>query len=212
MIDALVAWAVRHRLLVVILVAVLAVLGIITSRWLRFDALPDVTGRQVVVLTEAPGLTPEEVELRVTRPVETALGGLPGLVTAIVKRIIGRGRPVIEAGAPDFQLLAWLDWTYQSFPSGHATTGFALCFTVSFLAPRAFAWMLMLALLISMSRIVVGAHYATDIVGGAIIGTLGAYLVRNVFASRGWLFEARSDGAIALKPLDAIRDLMRPRS
>jgi cobalt-zinc-cadmium resistance protein CzcA len=80
-IDALVAWAVRHRLLVVILVAVLAVLGIITSRWLRFDALPDVTGRQVVVLTEAPGLTPEEVELRVTRPVETALGGLPGLVT-----------------------------------------------------------------------------------------------------------------------------------
>ena len=81
MIDALVAWAVRHRLLVVILVAVLAVLGIITSRWLRFDALPDVTGRQVVVLTEAPGLTPEEVELRVTRPVETALGGLPGLVT-----------------------------------------------------------------------------------------------------------------------------------
>src|SRR5690606_41413647 len=59
----------------------LAVLGIITSRWLRFDALPDVTGRQVVVLTEAPGLTPEEVELRVTRPVETALGGLPGLVT-----------------------------------------------------------------------------------------------------------------------------------
>ena len=138
--------------------------------------------------------------------------GLPGLVTAIVKRIIGRGRPVIEAGAPDFQLLAWLDWTYQSFPSGHATTGFALCFTVSFLAPRAFAWMLMLALLISMSRIVVGAHYATDIVGGAIIGTLGAYLVRNVFASRGWLFEARSDGAIALKPLDAIRGLMRPRS
>lgn len=81
MIDAVVGWAVRHRILVVILVGLLALGGAVTSRWLRFDALPDVTGRQIVVLTEAPGLTPEEVELRVTRPVETALGGLPGLVT-----------------------------------------------------------------------------------------------------------------------------------
>src|SRR5690606_5522731 len=45
------------------------------------DALPDVTGRQVIVLTGAPGLTPEEIELRVTRPVEMALGGLPQLRT-----------------------------------------------------------------------------------------------------------------------------------
>lgn len=81
MIEALVAWSVRHRVLVVSLVGILALVGSFFGSRLSLDALPDVTGRQVIVLTEAPGLTPEEVELRVTRPVELALGGLPDLVT-----------------------------------------------------------------------------------------------------------------------------------
>lgn len=81
MIEALVTWSIRHRVLVVVGVGLLAVASLLTGRALRFDALPDVTGRQVIVLTEAPGLAPEEVELRVTRPIETALGGLPGLAT-----------------------------------------------------------------------------------------------------------------------------------
>lgn len=139
--------------------------------------------------------------------------GFPGLVSAIIKRLIGRARPewVDPSVALDVQLFSWLDWRYQSFPSGHATTAFALCFVVSFLAPRAFVWMLGLAVLIALSRIVLGVHYPTDIVGGAIVGVLGAYLVRVVFASRGWLFETRDDGAIAMKPLKAIRDLFRRR-
>ena len=77
---ALVAWSVRHRTLVLVSVFVLAVIGLITARQLELDALPDVTGNQVVVLTRAPGLTPSEVERSVTRPLEVALGGLPGLV------------------------------------------------------------------------------------------------------------------------------------
>ncbi len=43
---------------------------------LPLDALPDLTNNQVVVLTKAPGLSPEELELSVTRPVEVALAGL----------------------------------------------------------------------------------------------------------------------------------------
>jgi len=46
---------------------------------LKLDALPDVTPNQVVVLTVAPGLTPDEVERRVTRPVEVAVAATPGL-------------------------------------------------------------------------------------------------------------------------------------
>lgn len=79
-VAALVGWAGANRALVLGLVFVLAIVGLIASRELELDALPDVTGNQVVVLTRAPGLTPSEVERTVTRPIEIALGGLPGLV------------------------------------------------------------------------------------------------------------------------------------
>jgi cobalt-zinc-cadmium resistance protein CzcA len=79
-IQALVGWSVRHRILVVSTTLALMVVGAIVGAFLKFDALPDVTTNQVLVLTRAPGLTPEEVERLVTRPIEVALGGLPGLV------------------------------------------------------------------------------------------------------------------------------------
>lgn len=81
MIERLVHASVLHRRWVVGF-AVLAslALGLIALR-LSFDALPDITPNQVQILTRAPGLTPEEVERLVTRPIETALGGMPGLAT-----------------------------------------------------------------------------------------------------------------------------------
>ncbi len=80
MIPALVAWSVKHRILVLSLVGLLTAAGVVVGSWLRFDAMPDVTSNQVLVLTRAPGLTPEEVERLVSRPVESVLGGMPGLV------------------------------------------------------------------------------------------------------------------------------------
>jgi len=76
-IEAVVRWSVRKRGLVAVAVLVFAIAGIIAGSRLRFDALPDVTGKQVIVLTRAQGLTPEEVERLVTRPIEMSLGGLP---------------------------------------------------------------------------------------------------------------------------------------
>ena len=75
----LVGWAARRRALVLALTMGFAILGLVAARELELDALPDVTGNQVVVLTRAPGLTPRELERTVTRPIEVALGGLPGL-------------------------------------------------------------------------------------------------------------------------------------
>jgi len=80
LIQALVRWSVRHRVLVVGTTLALMLVGAMVGSFLKFDALPDTTNNQVLVLTRAPGLTPEEVERLVTRPVEVALGGLPGLV------------------------------------------------------------------------------------------------------------------------------------
>ncbi len=79
MIVAFARWSVRHRVLVVSTTLALMAAGALVGMLLKFDALPDTTNNQVLVLTRAPGLTPEEVERLVSRPIEVALGGLPGL-------------------------------------------------------------------------------------------------------------------------------------
>lgn len=79
MIGRFVRFCVDRSTAVLFMAALLAVVGAIVGSSLDFDAVPDVTGKQVVVLTRAPGLTPEEVELLVTRPIEKSLGGLPDM-------------------------------------------------------------------------------------------------------------------------------------
>ncbi len=61
------------------LLAVLLVGGVIAARTLPIDAIPDISGIQVSVLTEAPGLSALEVERNVTFPMENALNGVPGM-------------------------------------------------------------------------------------------------------------------------------------
>lgn len=77
MIETLAAWSVKHRLLVASITALIVAASAWQARTLPLDALPDLTNNQVIVLTGAAGLSPEEVELTVTWPIEVALGGLP---------------------------------------------------------------------------------------------------------------------------------------
>ncbi len=74
--------ALRNRFLVLAGTVLAAVLGVYSMFQLPIDAVPDVTPNQVMVLTQAPGIGPAEVEQFVTFPVETAMSGLPG-ITAI---------------------------------------------------------------------------------------------------------------------------------
>ncbi|WDR05575.1 phosphatase PAP2 family protein [Devosia rhodophyticola] len=136
--------------------------------------------------------------------------GLPGLASNLIKRIIGRGRPVLfdEMGAFNFQNVL-NDWTHQSFPSGHATTAMALAFVVGFLAPRLFVPFLVIAIAVGISRVPVGAHYPTDVLGGMVVGTLGAYAVRNFFASKEWIFKRAPDGTIQRQPMEALPRLFQ---
>jgi undecaprenyl-diphosphatase len=131
--------------------------------------------------------------------------GLPSLISTLAKRAIGRGRPMHfdEVGIFGFR---WnlTDWTYQSFPSGHATTAFALAAVIGFLSPRWFYPMLVLAALIAVSRVVLGVHYPSDVTGGAILGLLGAYSARFVFALRGWMFRVDPAGGVVRRPLASL--------
>ena len=77
-IAAFVRWSVRHRVLVVFTTLALMAAGALVGMLLKFDALPDITTNQVLVLTRAPGLTPEEVERRVSAPDRVGAGGVAG--------------------------------------------------------------------------------------------------------------------------------------
>jgi undecaprenyl-diphosphatase len=131
--------------------------------------------------------------------------GLPVLVTALAKRLIGRGRPGLfeTEGLLSFQP-NWAEWSQQSFPSGHATTAFALAAVIGFLSPRWFPAVLGLAVLIGVSRVALGAHYPSDVVAGAFVGVLGAYAARWAFAWRGWMVRRDGQGSIATRPLSAL--------
>src|SRR4051812_2640367 len=79
MLNWIIDFSLRHRLLVVLAVGVFAVVGAVSLRKLDIDAFPDTTPVQVQINTVAPSLGPEEVEQRITFPLEQAIGGLPGL-------------------------------------------------------------------------------------------------------------------------------------
>lgn len=77
--NRVVEFALRNRFLVLVFTALVIGLGIWAMRALPIDAVPDITPNQVIVLTDAPGLGPIEVERFITFPVETAMSGLPGV-------------------------------------------------------------------------------------------------------------------------------------
>ena len=77
--NAWFALLIRRRWLVLILALAGAVGGIVNLEGLSIDAVPDVSPKQVMVLTLSPGLGPLEVERLVSFPVENAMAGAPGL-------------------------------------------------------------------------------------------------------------------------------------
>ncbi len=79
MLDALIRFSLRNRPLILAVSLLLAVFGVDTLRRLPVDVLPDLTRPTVTLLTESPGLAPEEVESLVTMPIEQALQGVGGL-------------------------------------------------------------------------------------------------------------------------------------
>ena len=81
MLEYLLRFSIRRNSIIMLAVLAFAGLGLWSFTKLPIDAVPDITNIQVMINTEAPGYTPLEVEQRVTYPLETALAGLPNLVS-----------------------------------------------------------------------------------------------------------------------------------
>ena len=115
----------------------------------------------------------------------------------LIKWVVGRGRPFVggQANAFNFSHFAATE-AYSSFPSGHATTAFALAFAVAAIWPRARIAMIAYALVIAATRLVLLAHLPSDVVAGALVGITGAMVVRYWFAARRLGFAIHRDGTI----------------
>jgi undecaprenyl-diphosphatase len=114
---------------------------------------------------------------------------IAGIATNLVKLAIGRLRPSMffDAGLYGFAPFNF-ESTMRSFPSGHATTAFALALALGALWPRHRRWLAAAACLVAASRVAINAHYFGDVVGGALVAILTMVVVRRFFAAKGWAF------------------------
>ena len=109
---------------------------------------------------------------------------LVGLVTQLLKHIIGRPRPNyvdFDIGT-SFSFFS-TDASFHSFPSGHSSTIVAIALILSLLIPGLRLFFLFLGFVVALSRVVVGAHFTTDIVAGGLVAII-LYKVFLVFLEK----------------------------
>jgi membrane-associated phospholipid phosphatase len=128
-----------------------------------------------------------------------------GLLADLIKYTLGRYRPkmLFQNGLYGFD---FLDAAYgmTSFPSGHANTIAALALAFYYLFPRYGLLYFCFAVLVSVSRVIIGAHFLSDVVFGAYLGIVMTVLTRSCLESKGMEIGPTARGHI-------LRDAKEPR-
>jgi undecaprenyl-diphosphatase len=104
-----------------------------------------------------------------------------------------------------------LGWSveYASLPSGHSIDAFAAATAIGALWPWTRPFMWTYAVAIAVSRVVLTAHFPSDVMVGAVAGVVGVLLVRDWFASRGLAFVLRPDGMVRRLPGPSLARIKR---
>lgn len=106
MFNAIIRFSLNHRLLIVSLSLLLLFVGGYRATQLPIDVLPDLNRPRVTVITECPGMAPEEVEMLVTMPLEAAINGATGIEAVRSNSTVGLSIITIE-----------FDWDVETYRS-----------------------------------------------------------------------------------------------
>ena len=108
---------------------------------------------------------------------------LTGLITQILKHFFGRARPnhATSSDLPSGFNFFSTESSFHSFPSGHTSTIFLIAFVLSLLIPKLKFSFYIFAFIVAFSRIVVGAHYLSDIFAGIVVASASFKLTLFVF-------------------------------
>ena len=108
-----------------------------------------------------------------------------GIVTQVLKHIVGRPRPNHTNFEDSFGFNFFtFDSNFHSFPSGHSSTIFIVCFVLVATFPKLKYFFYFLASVIALSRVVVGAHFFTDIVAGAILALISFKIINTILEKK----------------------------
>src|ERR1700716_1744372 len=102
--NTILAFALKHRVLMVVLFVMMLGGGLAAFRALNIEAYPDPVPPMVDVITQSPGLSAEEIERYITIPIETQVAGVPNL------RVM---RTISLYGLSDVKLQFSFDYTYD---------------------------------------------------------------------------------------------------
>ncbi|WP_150526088.1 phosphatase PAP2 family protein [Roseibium sediminis] len=120
-----------------------------------------------------------------------------GILAIIFKWSLGRARPKLyeQVGPVHFDFMA-LHGAYTSFPSGHSTTIGALAMALSLIFP-AYRWLIVvICFWVAFSRVMVGAHFPSDVIAGVLLGMTFTYFTGRALARRRLGFAYNKDGGI----------------
>lgn len=109
-----------------------------------------------------------------------------GICVNILKYIFGRARPKLLAQQDiyTFDPFGFTAGAWLSFPSGHSSTIFAVAMATTILAPALRLPAFVLAVSVALSRIMINAHYFSDVLAGALLGVFCACLMAKLFLNK----------------------------
>jgi len=111
---------------------------------------------------------------------------ISGLIGDLIKPVIGRARPKLLFSEQVYGFTGFGPRAdYWSFPSGHSITAAALAVALTLLYPRGMPAWLLAAALIAASRVIIGAHYMSDVLAGLYIGAVTAWALWAALRSGG---------------------------